>query len=77
MFLSYLFDLLALIGFIAIIVGLVLLIRRSAKPKSTKPQAVAGGPTAAAAGWYRDPNDAAMIRYFDGQVWTSFTQPSG
>jgi hypothetical protein len=75
--LTLLIDILALVGVIAIIVGFVLLIMRLAKSKSVNSQGVPGTLTAPAAGWYPDPNDSSIIRYFDGQVWTSFTQPQG
>jgi hypothetical protein len=32
-------------------------------------------PAAPAAGWYPDPADAAMQRYWDGAAWTSTTHP--
>jgi Protein of unknown function (DUF2510) len=28
-----------------------------------------------APGWYPDQNDQTLMRFFDGQVWTSRTQP--
>jgi len=28
-----------------------------------------------APGWYPDQNDQTLMRYFDGHVWTSRTQP--
>ena len=31
---------------------------------------------AAPAGWYVDPQNAALVRYFDGQNWTAQTQPA-
>lgn len=37
----------------------------------------AGPPTSPPAGWYPDPQNPAVLRYFDGRVWTSSTQPSG
>ena len=37
---------------------------------------LSGAPTGPAPGWYPDPNDARLIRYFDGRVWTSSTQPA-
>jgi hypothetical protein len=36
------------------------------------PQPAAGG---LAPGWYPDQHDQTLMRYFDGQVWTSRTQP--
>ena len=26
-------------------------------------------------GWYDDPNDAGLLRYWDGVVWTSHVAP--
>jgi hypothetical protein len=62
---------------IAIIVGIAVLIVKLTKAKSVNSQAFPGGPTASAAGWYPDPSDPSSIRYFDGQSWTSHTQPGG
>jgi hypothetical protein len=59
------------------VVGFVVLIVRLTKPKSVNPSGVPGVPTATAPGWYPDPNDSSLVRYFDGRVWTSSTQPSG
>ena len=59
------------------IVGFVMLIVRLTKPKSVNPYGVSGAPTAPAPGWYSDPNDSSLVRYFDGRVWTSSTQPRG
>jgi hypothetical protein len=63
---------------IAAIVCIIVLLRRSQKPKSATPQGLStplATPAAAAAGWYADPNDPTLMRYFDGQVWTSSTRP--
>jgi hypothetical protein len=57
--------------------GIVGLIVKFAKPISVNPLGVAGAATAGAPGWYPDPNDAGLVRYFDGRVWTSSTQPRG
>ena len=59
---------------VAVIVGFVVLIVRLAKPKSVNPHGLPGTPTAPAPGWYPDPNDSSLMRYFDGQVWTTATQ---
>jgi MFS superfamily sulfate permease-like transporter len=62
---------------VAVIVGFVVLIVRLVKPKSVHSQGVPGTPTTPAPGWYPDPNDSSLMRYFDGRVWTSSTQPWG
>jgi hypothetical protein len=62
---------------VAVIVGFVVLNLRLAKPKSVNDQGVPGTPSAPAPGWYPDPNDSSRMRYFDGRVWTSSTQPRG
>ncbi|MDO5080610.1 DUF2510 domain-containing protein [Buchananella hordeovulneris] len=38
-------------------------------------QAQQGSPTGIAAGWYADPQNPAMVRYWDGNAWTSHVQP--
>lgn len=41
------------------------------QPVAQQPVATSG----LAPGWYPDQNDQTLMRYFDGQVWTSRTQP--
>jgi Protein of unknown function (DUF2510) len=60
---------------VAAIVGFVVL--RLAKPKSVNPHGVPGTPTAPAPGWYPDPHESSLMRYFDGRGRTSSTQPRG
>ncbi|MDT5347977.1 MAG: hypothetical protein QOH91_1264 [Mycobacterium sp.] len=62
-----------LIGvFGAVVSGIV----RVALPKSARPiQPPVGWPTGAAPGWYPDPQNGSMLRYFDGRMWTLSTQP--
>jgi Protein of unknown function (DUF2510) len=62
---------------LAVIVGSVVLIVKLAKRKSVNPHDVPGTPTAPAPGWYPDPTDLTLMRYFDGRVWTSSTQRRG
>lgn len=67
--------LLVVIAVVVVIVGFVVLIVKLVKPKPTKRYDVPGAPTTSAPGWYPDPNDSHLVRYFDGRVWTSSTQP--
>ncbi len=55
---------LAIIGFV------VWLAIRLARRSAGTPQQPAFN---AAPGWYDDPNQAALLRYWDGQVWTDRT----
>lgn len=58
---------------VAIVVqAVVLLINAGPKPKAAQPP---GQPAAVAPGWYPDPNDPNVMRYFDGRNWTSQTSP--
>jgi hypothetical protein len=41
------------------------------QPVAQQPMATSG----LAPGWYPDQNDQTLMRFFDGQVWTSRTQP--
>ena len=38
--------------------------------------AAAASPTVTPAGWYPDPDDASIQRYWDGSAWTEHTNPS-
>jgi hypothetical protein len=65
--------LLFVIGIIgAIISAIVKAAQRSRAPQIQPPFGTA---TSAAPGWYPDPQYPNMMRYFDGRVWTSSTQP--
>lgn len=68
---------LAVFGVIpAAIVGCVVLIPKLTKPKSVNRYNTPGAaPTGRAPGWYPDQNDPSLLRYFDGRMWTSSTQP--
>ncbi|MBV8964743.1 MAG: DUF2510 domain-containing protein [Mycobacteriaceae bacterium] len=35
----------------------------------------AGWSAGVAPGWYPDPQSPAVVRYFDGRMWTASTQP--
>jgi hypothetical protein len=41
----------------------------------TQIQSPFGTATSSASGWYPDPHDANLMRYFDGRMWTSSTHP--
>ena len=51
---------------VVVIVGFVVLIVKLVKPKPTKRYHVPGAPTTSAPGWYPDPNDSHLVRYFMG-----------
>lgn len=55
---------------IGAIVGLVMLIVKLAKSKTQPAPQSAVKP-----GWYPDPHDPSLLRYYDGQAWTAHTQP--
>jgi Protein of unknown function (DUF2510) len=71
---------------ILIIAAVVLVARAVFAPHADEPyreppvfqQPVAQQPTATsglAPGWYPDQNESNLVRYYDGRVWTSQTQP--
>jgi hypothetical protein len=60
-----------------VVLGIVVVVIRLTKPKSPDVQGFSGTPTAPAPGWYPDPNDSSVSRYFDGRAWTAETQPRG
>ncbi|WP_082691097.1 DUF2510 domain-containing protein [Mycobacterium sp. GA-1199] len=59
-------------GGLAIVVALVVF-SVAAATKSHKPP-VHRGPWP---GWYPDPRDHSMVRYFDGRGWTEAVRPAG
>lgn len=66
-----LFLMIGVVG--AIVSGVVLL----AQPKSSAPMRPQGSwPGGAAAGWYPDPQNPGVMRYFDGRMWTASIQPA-
>jgi negative regulator of sigma E activity len=77
--------LLVLILVIAAVVVVVraLLAPRAGPPAASEPPVVHHQPvvqqpmqtSGLAPGWYPDQNDPNSVRYFDGRVWTSATQP--
>ncbi|HTQ17142.1 DUF2510 domain-containing protein [Mycobacterium sp.] len=66
-------SLLLLVG---VMVVLLYLARRRRQRASRFGQDSAGSwpETGMAPGWYPDQNDATLMRYFDGQTWTSQTR---
>ena len=76
---------------ILIIAAVVLIVRAVAAPHADEPyreppvvqppitqQPVVQQPVATsglAPGWYPDQNESDLMRYYDGRVWTSQTQP--
>lgn len=70
---------------VLLIIGAVVLVVRAAfaprngayTERHVVEQPVAQRPAAGglAPGWYPDQNDQTLMRYFDGQVWTSRTEP--
>jgi hypothetical protein len=57
---------------IGIVLGIVVIVRAVSKPKSKTPGIVT---QSGAPGWYHDPQDPTVMRYFDGRAWTSSTRP--
>lgn len=54
--------------------GLASLARSSAKPPQPAPAAAPPTvPSSVPAGWYRDPNSAELLRYWNGEGWTTQT----
>jgi hypothetical protein len=64
-----------LVVWVAVVVeSVVLLVKSGSEPKAGQPPSQQA---AAAPGWYPDPNDPNVMRYFDGRDWTSQTAPGG
>jgi hypothetical protein len=61
-----------LLAIILIGSGVAVLVQSMSKPSAARP---ANQQAALAANWYPDPNDPTLMRYFDGQAWTSHTAP--
>ncbi|WP_433194149.1 DUF2510 domain-containing protein [Nocardia sp. CA-107356] len=61
--------LLVIVALVAVGIGLVLLIVRggSRRPNHRPPSMTPG--------WYPDPANPGVVRWFDGQQWTPHTQP--
>ena len=80
--LNSLIGLLVLILIIAVVVVVVRAVLTSSTPPSEPPvvhqRPVVQQPietSGLAPGWYPDQNDPNLVRYFDGRVWSSTTQP--
>jgi hypothetical protein len=70
---KYVGALLIVIGVIGAIVSAIV---RATRPKTGQQiQPPVGWSAGPAPGWYPDPQNPAVLRYFDGRVWTSSTQP--
>jgi hypothetical protein len=69
--------LLGLFAFAAAIGGVVMTIKNVSNKKTAQPFLGPGISPVTAPGWYPDPADPNLCRYFDGRVWTSSTQPRG
>jgi uncharacterized protein DUF2510 len=70
--------LLIVILIIAVVVWAVRMALAPREARSYTEQPVVQQPLAAsglAPGWYPDQNDPESMRYFDGRVWTSQTEP--
>jgi hypothetical protein len=68
------FALVGLVVIAAIVVGIVLIVRAS-KPSAAQAYPQQTPALNAPVGWYPDPQHPNFMRYFDGQAWTSSTQP--
>jgi hypothetical protein len=82
-------SLIGVLILILIIAAVVMVVRAMLAPRTREPysertvvqqpvQQPAPQPVATsglAPGWYPDQNDSNLMRYFDGRVWTSQTQP--
>ena len=81
--LNSLMWLLVLILVIGVVVVVVRAVLASGAPPRSEPPVVRQEPvvqqpvgmSGLAPGWYPDQNDPNAMRYFDGRVWTSTTQP--
>jgi hypothetical protein len=61
---------------LTVLSGVIYLLVRSSSARRPLPQAThPGQPSGMAPGWYPDQNDPKLMRWFDGQKWTSGTAP--
>jgi hypothetical protein len=63
------------IGVIGAIVSGIVMLASPAAPRQIQSAPPPGWQAGMAPGWYPDQQNPAMVRYFDGRVWTSSTQP--
>ncbi|CAM3070744.1 hypothetical protein BST27_17295 [Mycobacterium intermedium] len=68
--------LLLLVGLFAaaVITGIILLVVRLADSSKSEPYVPHGWQPTTEPGWYPDTRDPNVLRYFDGQQWTSATR---
>lgn len=57
-----------------VITGFILLIVRLSDSSEPEPYVPHGWQPTTPPGWYPDTSDPNMLRYFDGQQWTSSTR---
>ncbi|OBI88551.1 DUF2510 domain-containing protein [Mycobacterium asiaticum] len=63
------------IAVVAAVIVVLVRLADSPKTESYVPHAWPASPVTAP-GWYPDPSDPTLRRYFDGRQWTSATQPA-
>lgn len=69
--------------FALLIYGVVVVIRSIARSAAQQrrmsslppPSPEIGAPAGGSPGWYVDPGNAQILRYYDGRHWTSATRP--
>ena len=62
----------AFFAIVFVVSAVVVLVKASSNPSAPQPP---GQQAVVVANWYPDPNDPTLMRYFDGQNWTSQTAP--
>jgi hypothetical protein len=64
----------AIVAIAFVVNAVIVLVKSSSNPSAGQPP---GQQAAVAPGWYADPSDPNLRRYFDGRDWTSQTAPRG
>ena len=59
---------------LGLVAGVIAVLVRLTESRKSEPYVPHAWQLAAVPGWYPDPADPKLLRYFDGQAWTSTTR---